>query len=101
MKSKSATFADRWEEINDLFRRRLYLVRIQLGLSQAEVGNRVGMTRFAIGDIEGGIRSPRVPEAVMICDRLGVTLADMLGDAEPVLVTENRIEFRPHATTPR
>ncbi len=97
MESKTATFDQRWVAIGARFAHRMRTVRSQRGLSQAQLGAMTGLTRFAVGDIESGARQARLPEAVFICEALGVGLGDMLGDVDPVLVVEQRIEFRPHA----
>jgi hypothetical protein len=51
--------------------------------------------------MEAGERRIQLEEAVLICDAFGVDLDAMLGDAEPAVVTEKRVEFRPHATGSR
>lgn len=84
-----------------LLGRRIADVRRQLGWTQADLAHQIGLGRYAVGDMEAGERAIRIDDAVLICDALGVGLVDMLGDAEPVLVTETRIEFKPHATSPR
>jgi DNA-binding XRE family transcriptional regulator len=83
------------------FRARVRVLRKNSGLSQADLGVAVGIDRFAVSGIENGKRTIYMPEAVFICKALGVDLGDMLGDGEPVLVTDKRIEFRPHATSSR
>ncbi len=98
MKRTTATSDEVEDHIQRRFRERLATMRTQLGYTQSEMGLTVGLSRFAIGDIEAGNRNVKLSEAVRGADALQVDLVkDMLADAEPVLVVEpERRFFRRH-----
>lgn len=56
--------------------------RVGLGLSQAELGERVGKKRSAIGNYEGGTREPDYATLLALAKALGVTASELLGDSE-------------------
>lgn len=87
------------EPVEVRFARRVRAIRSAFAQGQDRLGAAVGLDRFAIAGMERGKRKIGLSEAVRICDALGVDLVDMLGDAEPVLVTESKFVFTSHVTT--
>lgn len=51
--------------------------RVAAGLSQAELADKVGVTRQTIGLIEAGGYNPTLNLCIHICRELGVTLNDL------------------------
>ena len=56
--------------------------RLGLGLSQADLAQRAGVTRQTIGMIEAGTFNPSLRLCVAICRALGVTLDDLFWEDE-------------------
>ncbi len=52
-------------------------LRKQMGLSQAELANLVGVSRQTVNMIEMGDYNPTVALCIKICKALGVTLNDL------------------------
>ena len=59
---------------------RLKAARAAAGLSQAELAQKVGVTRQTIGLIESGGYNPTLQLCVSICKTLHVTLNDLFWD---------------------
>lgn len=59
---------------------RMKAARMERGLSQAELAERVGATRQTIGLIEAGRYNPSLKLCRAICRTLGVTLDDLFWD---------------------
>ena len=58
---------------------RLRDARLQLGLSQAEVGERLGVTGAAIGHYETGVSRPSPDRAAQLVKLLGLKFGDVHG----------------------
>lgn len=58
---------------------RLRSARLKTGLSQTELGKAVGLSQSMVGALERGDREPSVETARALADRLGVSLAWLLG----------------------
>lgn len=56
---------------------RMKVARIEAGLSQAELAERVGATRQTIGLIEAGTYNPTLKLCLGICRALGKTLDEL------------------------
>ena len=52
-------------------------VRTSLGISQAELAKRVGVSRQTINMIENGGYNPTIELCIRICRELGLTLNDL------------------------
>lgn len=59
--------------------------RIALGLSQAELAKRVGVSRQTVNMIENGGYNPTLELCIRICRELGVTLNDLFWRENNVL----------------
>ena len=70
---------DRRQQIGDLIRDH----RLRAGLTQPELGNRIGIDRRQIQRIERGETDARLSWLLLIADALGVTLADLVGSRPP------------------
>lgn len=60
-------------------------VRMALGLSQAELAKRVGVSRQTVNMIENGGYNPTLELCIRICCELGVTLNDLFWRENDVL----------------
>jgi transcriptional regulator with XRE-family HTH domain len=74
------------------FAARLPRVRDARGMSQREVAAAAGMHRTALGSVEHGRRGIQLGEAALLCEALGVPLADMLSSDPLVLRVDVAIE---------
>jgi transcriptional regulator with XRE-family HTH domain len=61
---------------------RIRELRKKSGLSQAELGSRVGLHQTQIGNLENGGRNLTMEWARRIAKALDVTVADLLGDGD-------------------
>ncbi len=61
------------KQIGNLFRSNLRQLREEAGLSQSEVGRRMGVTPGYICDLERGRRSPQVGTLAVLGEALGVS----------------------------
>ncbi len=59
--------------------------RSSLGLSQAELAKRIGVSRQTINMIENGGYNPTIELCIRICRELGVTLNDLFWRENDVL----------------
>ena len=59
---------------------RMKTARIEAGLSQTDLAERVGATRQTIGLIEAGRYNPSLKLCTAICKALGKTLNDLFWD---------------------
>ena len=59
--------------------------RSTLGLSQAELAKRIGVSRQTINMIENGGYNPTIELCIRICRELGVTLNDLFWRENDVL----------------
>ena len=60
-----------------MFSTTLRQLREDVGLSQEELANRVGVTRQTIGMIEAGKYNPTINLCIAICKELNKTLNDL------------------------
>lgn len=68
---------------------RLKKARISKGLSQAELGKLVGVSKVSICGYENGMRTPSFAVLVKIINALDVDLEYLLGYDVPVITEEN------------
>ena len=61
---------------------RVRLARVARRLSQAELGERSGVTRVTVGSLERGDHPASVLAYVKVAKGLGVPLAELLGDED-------------------
>lgn len=61
----------------------LKVLRERSGLTQFELGELVGISRFAIIDYESGRRSPTFETTKRLARALGCSLSDLDGDLNP------------------
>ncbi|MBR4361019.1 MAG: helix-turn-helix transcriptional regulator [Clostridia bacterium] len=61
---------------------RMKMARMQLGMSQTELAQAVGVTRQTIGLIESGEFNPSIRLCVAICRALHTTLNDLFWEEE-------------------
>lgn len=54
--------------------------RKDLGITQKELADRLGVTQPTVGNWEAGIREPRATQLLNIAWHLGVSVADLLGE---------------------
>lgn len=57
--------------------------RVRAGLTQEALGRAVGWERWVVSDIETGERTVAAEELPGLCAALGVTLDQLLRDADP------------------
>ena len=57
--------------------------RARLGMSQAELAEKLGMSKQAVSTLETGVRKVYAHELPDICEALGVSLLTLLARAEP------------------
>ena len=67
----------------------LKMARVEHDLSQAELADRVGVSRQTIGLIELGKYNPSLNLCIAICHTLGKTLDELFWE-EPELISTNR-----------
>lgn len=60
------------ETFGDLMR----AARLAAGLTQPELGRRIGVSRQRVGAWEGGVNTPTYPTLLMLCEALGLPLAE-------------------------
>jgi len=57
--------------------------RARLGLRQDELAERLGWARQTLSTVESGARRITVNDLPLLCDALGVPLAELIRGAEP------------------
>jgi transcriptional regulator with XRE-family HTH domain len=62
--------------------------RARRRLTQAELGAALGLAARTVGDIELARRPLTLDELPVLCDALGVTLAQLLDGADPVALAK-------------
>ena len=67
-------------EMLERFGQNVRLVRRQAGMTQAELGEKVGMSNVAISQIENANTAPALARVAEIADALGVSIALLFGD---------------------
>lgn len=60
----------------------LKLARVEKGISQEELAEKIGVTRQTIGLIEAGKYNPTIKLCLAICKTLGKTLDDIFWEEE-------------------
>lgn len=60
-----------------MYNEKMKSLRQELGLSQAELAKRVGVSRQTINMIENGGYNPTIELCIKLCRELGVTLNDI------------------------
>jgi putative transcriptional regulator len=60
-----------------MYNEKMKELRTSLGLSQAELAKRVGVSRQTINMIENGSYNPTIELCIKLCRVLGVTLNDI------------------------
>ena len=61
---------------------RIVVRRNGLGMTQAELGARISLSRAAVANIERGHQKLALHQVYLIADALGLTVADLLPDVE-------------------
>lgn len=61
---------------------RLRLLRDRQGWSQSELARRSGVSQTYISELEAGKKQPTVPIVRRLAAALGVTVGDLIGEAE-------------------
>lgn len=67
-------------------------LREQLGLSQAELARRAGVSKAAVSQLEAGLSNPTVETVWALAQALGHPFSDLTGDHEPPGVTITRAD---------
>jgi transcriptional regulator with XRE-family HTH domain len=62
-----------------IFAERMRETRLELGMSQAQLARKMGMSQQAISSIEGGRRESYLFTALCVADALGVSLDYLAG----------------------
>lgn len=62
------------------FSARIRQLREAAGLSQNELARRAGIAQSSLSYLESGAKSPNVETLLRICQALGITLSEFLGD---------------------
>jgi putative molybdopterin biosynthesis protein len=75
---------------------RVWVRRNALGWSQAELAERVGISRTAVSAIEGDRLSPSVATALALAEILGCSVEELFGKAGAPGPTEPEWAWRPH-----
>lgn len=57
-------------------------LRMQRGVTQAEMANRLGVTQATYSRLESGVRTPDLPVLGNIAEALGVDPSDLIAPAE-------------------
>jgi len=65
------------ENLNSTYRKRFKLARVENNLTQAELAEKVGVTRQTIGLIENGKYNPSLNLCIAIAKTLNKTLNDL------------------------
>lgn len=72
-------------------------IRDEMGLSQADVAERAGISRIAYRNIETGEAVPRVPTLARIAEVMGVRIPDLMVEVHPL----RAVRFRDKGMTSR
>lgn len=70
----------RFDAIRAPIGRRMHERRRMLGMTQQQCADLLGISRLSVARIELGYRRIQLPELATICDILGCSAADLLGD---------------------
>ena len=73
----------------NLFATRIRELRVQRGISQAELGAVLGMTKPAISDLERGRRTTTIEKIAQLADYFNVTLDYLTGKSDTSLMPVN------------
>lgn len=66
----------------DIFKRRLKQLRESAGMTQNELGSKLGITRNAISGYESGTREPDIEKLVLLSDVFDCTLDYLTGKSD-------------------
>ena len=66
------------------FPERLKYHRLRLRMSQADLGEKIGVSQNAIGTWERSESTPQIPELLKLCDLFRVSIAYMTGIADSI-----------------
>ncbi|MGH8020914.1 MAG: helix-turn-helix domain-containing protein [Opitutaceae bacterium] len=70
------------------FGQRLAAFRTAKGLSQAQLGEELGMTRDLVAYYERAAKNPSLDQVKRLADFFGVTVGEMLKDSSPRVATK-------------
>ena len=62
-----------------IFGQRLFLLRKQLGKTQADIAKLLGVTPTQVSDMEGGKTGTTMPRLYLLCDYFNVSADYLLG----------------------
>lgn len=62
-----------------IFGQRLFLLRKQLGKTQADIAKLLGVTPTQVSDMEGGKTGTTMPRLCLLCDYFNVSADYLLG----------------------
>jgi transcriptional regulator with XRE-family HTH domain len=68
-----------YEEVGRVVGRRISELRKEIGISQEEMGYRAGLHRTAAGELERGIRVPRIDTLLKVAAALEVSIGELVG----------------------
>jgi transcriptional regulator with XRE-family HTH domain len=71
-------------ELHRVIRAAIKAERTRAGLSQRELGARLGVSHTVISNLEQGPRALTLAETPAMCEALGITLDRLLVDADPM-----------------
>lgn len=74
------------------FAARIRLVRQHRGITHTDLGNRAGISRMAVSNIETGKRRVQLADALALSAALEVSLTEMVSPEPLVLRTETRVD---------
>lgn len=78
----------RTEGINMLFGYNLRNYRKSMGLTQKELGDRIGVTSQAVCKWENGTRFPKMPDLLKLCEIFGCTPDDLVKESSDALTAK-------------
>lgn len=74
--------------------RRIKETRNSLGLTQAELAEKLGVSQNFLGDIERGIKLPGLPKLILLCNTLKISLDYLFAESlDNVLNEDNEVYF--------
>lgn len=76
-------------DANRLFARRLRTLRTTIGVSQAELAERAGLSTDAVGRLERGVFSPTLRVLVQLAKGLDTDVAALVTNLVPVEMTKH------------
>jgi len=82
----------------DVFSSRLKRLRNDAGLTQAELAEKVSVTKATISNLENAHKTPSLETIILIADCFGVSLDYLLGREMPYLTPIQVLEFMQQTT---